>query len=137
MSLKYTDSLENITSRMLSGFFAEWINGPSQETHFEILKNSTHVILAVDEEAGLVAGFITALSDNVLSAYLPLLEVHPDYRRRGVGGQLMRRMLDKLNGLYMIDLSCDEDMQTWYKSFGLKPGTCMMSRNYRMQQGRI
>ena len=35
------------------------------------------------DDAGRVVGFVTAISDGVLSAYIPLLEVLPEYQGAG------------------------------------------------------
>lgn len=131
----YTDSLEGITPNHLNGFFVGWPKRPSRETHLEILKNSARVFLAIDNESGNVVGFVNAISDNILSAYIPLLEVLPAYQGQGIGQQLMRRMLDKLKGLYMIDLTCDEKMQSFYTRFRMKRMTSMMIRNFDKQAG--
>ena len=90
----------------------------------------------MDEESGHVVGFITAISDHVLSAYIPLLEVLPEYRGRGIGRELVGRMLDRLRGLYMIDLVCDPDLEPFYTSMGMYPATGMMIRNYEHQSGK-
>ena len=63
--------------------------------------------LALDGDA--VVGFVTAASDGVLSAFIPLLEVLPAYRDRGIGAELVRRLLGQLDDLYMVDLCCDAD----------------------------
>ncbi len=44
----------------------------------------------------------------------------------GVPFGLMRRMLDKLSHLYMVDLTCDEDMQSYYLPLRMKRATGMM-----------
>ena len=136
MKIRYLDSVENVTPEMLLGFFDGWPKKPTLEAHLQILRNSTYVVIAFDEMENRVVGFVNAVSDKILSAYLPLLEVLPEYRRQGIGGQLMRRMLDNLSDLYMIDLTCDEDIRRWYKTFGLKPFTAMMIRNFDRQTGR-
>ena len=41
---------------------------------------------------------------RVLSVHVPLLEALPEYRGRGIGSELVRRMLEKLDDLYMVDL---------------------------------
>jgi len=131
--IAYVDSVENITSEDLQGFFVGWPNPPSPETHLKLLANSDQVALAVDDETGRVVGFITAISDGILSAYIPLLEVLPTYQRRGIGQELLRRMLEKLNGLYMVDLFCNPELQPFYARFGMKPGFGMMLLNYERQ----
>lgn len=113
-----------------------WPNPPSLETHLRLLQNSDHFVLAVDEETGNAVGFITAISDGVLSAYIPLLEVLPAYRGKGIGQELIRRMLAKLSGLYMVDLICDPEAQPFYERLGMKKATGMMLRNYENQAGK-
>ena len=135
--IDYTDSLDGITPATLAGFFDGWPNPPSPETHLRILAGSGAVVLAREIERGAVVGFITAITDGVLSAYIPLLEVLPEYRGRGIGGELVRRMLAKLDGLYMIDLLCDADLQPWYTLHGMRPATGMMVRAYERQGGRM
>jgi ribosomal protein S18 acetylase RimI-like enzyme len=95
------------------------------------------VVLAIDEDLDVVVGFITAISDGVLAAYIPLLEVLPEYRGRGIGKELVRRMLDRLGDLYAIDLMCDPEVQSFYASLGMRPATGMMIRNYEYQSGRV
>lgn len=136
MTILFRDTLEGLTAEPLAGFFVGWPNPPAPATHLELLRQSYAVVLAVDEAAGLVAGFITAISDGVLSAYIPLLEVRPAYQGRGLGRELVRRMLAKLDGLYMVDLTCDPGLQPFYARLGLQPSTGMMYRNYARQTGR-
>jgi len=133
--ITYQDHLEGISPEMLNGFFEGWKNFPSQKKHYELLKNSSYIIIAIDNEKRRVAGFINAVSDGVLSAYIPLLEVIPEYRDRGIGSELMKRMLDKLKSFYMIDIVCDESLQSFYEKCGMKKHTAMILRNYDKQSG--
>jgi len=134
--IKYIDSASEIKPDQLKGFFVDWPNPPSKVTHLEILKNSTYVVLALDGNN--VVGFINALSDNVLTAYIPLLEVLPEYKRQGIGKELVRKIVKRIDGLYMIDLLCDEDVQTYYDKLDLgfikTKGMCI--RNYKNQAGK-
>ncbi|MTD14281.1 GNAT family N-acetyltransferase [Nakamurella sp. YIM 132087] len=75
-----------------------------------------------------VVGFVTAVSDGVLAAYLPLLEVLPEFQGQGIGSELVRRMLDLLGGLYMVDVVTDPDVVPFYERFGMVPGTALMLR---------
>lgn len=132
----YTDSVEGITSDQLGGgFFEGWPNPPSPETHLKVLKNSDHVVLAIDRETNAVVGFITAISDGVLSAYIPLLEVLPRYRRRGIGTELMCRMMGRLRDLYMIDLITGPELEHFYRRFGMGAAFGMIVRNFARQSG--
>lgn len=134
--IRYKDSVEAISADKLAGFFVGWPNPPSAETHLNLLEQSAVIVLAVDDETGHVVGFITAITDRILTAYIPLLEVLPAYQGVGIGKELTRRMLDALSGLYAIDLLCDPDVQPFYAQLGMRPASGMMVRNYERQSGR-
>jgi ribosomal protein S18 acetylase RimI-like enzyme len=134
--IHYTDSLLAISPADLEGFFVGWPNPPSPSTHLQILKNSSAIVLAVDDSSGHVVGFVNALSDGVLMAYIPLLEVLPDHQGRGIARELVTRLLEKLGGLYGIDLLCDTDLQPFYEKFDMHRATGMMVRNYDNQSGK-
>lgn len=134
--IQYSDSIDSITPLQLDGgFFEGWPNPPLPETHLRLLQQSDHVWLAIDSDADKVVGFITAITDGVLSAYIPLLEVLPAYRGRGIGQGLVKRLLNSLSGYYMIDVVCDESVKPFYEKFGMRPGVGMMVRNFEKQSG--
>ncbi len=133
--IKYIDGAGTVVPEQLEGFFDGWPNPPEPATHLLLLQQSGEAIVAVDETTGRVVGFITALTDGVLSAYIPLLEVLPAYRSRGIGSELLKRMFGKLGHLYMIDLLCDPDKQAFYGPLGFQPASGMMIRNYTRQAG--
>lgn len=134
--IRYLDNVAGISAEQLTGgFWVGWPNPPSAETHLRLLKKSYAIVIAIDDETGQVVGFINAVSDGVLSAYIPLLEVLPSYQLRGIGAELTKRMLDQLSHLYMIDLLCDEDKQPFYAKYGMLPTTGMLVRNYENQAG--
>ena len=135
--IEYRAGMSGVESSQLEGFFEGWPNPPSPETHRRILEGSDEVVLAVERESGLVLGFITAISDGVLTAYIPLLEVRVEYRGRGIGSELVRRMLARLNDLYAIDLCCDAELQPYYEKLGMKRSLGMSVRNYERQPGRL
>jgi len=134
-SLEYKNNLDRITQEMLEGFFVGWPNPPSKQKHLEILQGSSHVWLAIDRESDKVVGFINAISDGILSAYIPLLEVVPEYQKQGVGKELARRMLQSLEQFYMVDLLCDVELQEFYGSLGMHKATGVLVRNYDRQSG--
>ena len=87
-------------------------------------------MLAIDEESRRVVGFVTALTDGVQAAFIPLLEVLPEYRGRGIGSELMRRVLGLLSDLTAIDLTCRPELQPFYARFGMQPSVGAILRNY-------
>lgn len=124
----YTDSIAQIGPKALGGFFVGWPNPPSPEAHLEILQGSYAVVLAMDEER--VIGFVNAISDGRLAAFIPLLEVLPEYQGQGIGTELMRRMEERLSQLYSLDLVCDPDVQPFYERMGWQKTAGMSRRNY-------
>lgn len=133
--IRYTDSTDGITEEQLAGFFEGWPDPPSTATHLKILKGSRTIVLALDEKTSSVVGFVTVVSDGVLAAYIPLLEVLPEYRGKGIGSELVRRAMEELGGLYMVDLVCDPRMEQFYSRFGMKPAHAMAIRRYERQSG--
>ncbi|MBD0329498.1 MAG: GNAT family N-acetyltransferase [Thermoleophilia bacterium] len=125
----YRDGAEGLEAEQLVGFFVGWRASPSPERHLEALRGSDHVVLALDDARGSVVGFVTAVSDGVLAAYVPLLEVRPEYQGRGIGSELMRRLLARLEGLYMVDLACDEPLVPFYERLGFRRGVAMAVRD--------
>lgn len=128
----YHTTTETITAEKLSGFFVGWPNQPSSKTLLKILQNSSHVVLAIDANNGNVIGFIQAISDKTLSAYIPLLEVLPEYQKKGIGAELVKRILEQLKDFYMIDLVCDVELNNFYAKFGFNKFNAQIIRNFQI-----
>lgn len=134
MAIKYTTSIVGVTHEDLSGFFTGWPNPPSVETLREILMGSDHFVIAMDGQK--VVGFATAVSDGVLTAFIPLLEVIAEYHGKGIGKELVRLIVSELGELYAIDLICDDELKPFYGDLGFVPMTAMVRRNYTAQCGK-
>lgn len=136
MAIVYCDSVDGIVPAQLGGFFEGWPNPPSAETHLRLLQGSDAIVLALDDDINVVVGFITAVTDGVLMAFIPLLEVLPVYRGQGIGQELTRRLLGRLSDYYAVDLLCDPALQPFYRALGMQPTTGMALRRYAFQSGR-
>lgn len=132
--IRYTSDLDGIEAEHLAGFFDGWPDPPDAATHLAILRGSDAVCLAV-ADGGRVVGFVTAITDGVLAAYLPLLEVLPDFRGQGIGAELVRRVVERVGAPYMVDAVCDEDVLPFYERLGFAPGRAAMRRDYARQRG--
>ena len=132
--VSYVSSAEGIHHDQLTGgFFVGWPVKPSPQRHLELLRGSYAVELGLD--AGRVIGFATAISDGVVSAYVPLLEVLPEYQGQGIGTELIGRLVARLEGLYMIDLSCDANLEGFYERLGFRPLDRAMGQRNRDNLG--
>ena len=116
--IRYIEDINDVDENMLEGFFVGWPTPPTPERHLELLRGSYAVEVACD--GARVVGFATAISDGVLSAFIPLLEVLPEYQHHGIGTELIRRLLDQLDDLYMIDLCCDAELEPFYSALGFQ-----------------
>lgn len=135
MQVSYQNTLDGISPKNINGFFVGWPNPPNPDTHIKILEGSDEFILALNQETGHVVGFITAITDKVITAFIPHLEVKPEFQGKGIGSELVRRMITKLKNYYAIDLTCDPDVQPFYESLGMRKHSAMLVRNYSNQSG--
>jgi ribosomal protein S18 acetylase RimI-like enzyme len=135
ITIRYVEDAAKVAPGQLEGFFVGWPNPPSTHMHLLLLHASDLIVLALDDTTNAVVGYVTALSDGVLCAYISSLEVLPAYQGRGIGSELVRRLLDRLRNLYMIDLICDADLQPFYARLGMRPAQGMIVRNYARQSG--
>ena len=126
--IEYTTSLEGVAAEHLAGFFAGWPKPPSPGRHLEILRGSYRVVLARKQGSPDILGFVTAISDGVLTAFVPLLEVLPEHRGRGIGTELVRRLFAELEPLYAVDLMCDPELRPFYERLGMQRSVGMAIR---------
>ena len=106
-----------------------WPIRPSGATLLRLLRASNHRMLAIDSSSGKCVGYITALTDGILFGYISSLEVLPQFQSRGIGKELVTRMLSELSNLYAIDLVCGPDVQPFYERCGLQTCSAMVIRS--------
>lgn len=75
--------------------------------------------IAVYEKEELI-GYVDCVSNGVTDAYIQDLMVHPDYQGKGVGTELMNRMIAYLKEkrIYMISVVFEESLKPFYAKFG-------------------
>lgn len=132
--IHYGDDLTGVTPNHLDGFFVGWPKPPRLERRLEILSAATHVGVAwtsdpaADDAAELV-GFVTAISDGTFAAYVPLLEVRPQFQGKGIGRTLVERLFARLANCYMVDLVCDPALESYYSTLGMTARKGMAMRH--------
>jgi len=131
-AIRYSEDVGALTpANLAGGFFEAWPVPPSGDLHLAHLRGAEVAIVAIDD-AGPgqpVVGFVTAIGDGVLTAFIPLLEVLPAYRGAGIGGELLRRVRTRLGERYSVDLVCDPDLVPFYERLGGVPLTAVTWRN--------
>ena len=87
--------------------------------------------IAVYEEETLI-GYIDCVSNGVTDAYIQDLMIHPDYQRRGIGTDLMKKMIDylKKKHIYMISVVFEEKLKPFYEKFGFFNMLCGQMEMY-------
>ena len=129
MRIEYRTSAAGLRWEQLDGFFVGWPVRPSAATLLSHLERSYRCSVAVDASSDRVVGFATAISDGLLAASIPLVEVLPGWHERGIGTELLSVLLAQLGHLYMVDLACDEDVRPFYEKLGFTATTAMIRRN--------
>ncbi len=130
-AIVYQTTTENITPEKLKGgFCVGWRTPMTIERHMQVLENSDYIVLAIDSDSGNVIGFITVITDFVQAAFIPLLEVLPEYQNQDIGSELVKRVLARFKDLPAIDLMCDANVQPFYAKLGMQPAVGMIVRNY-------
>ena len=83
-------------------------------------------------EKELLIGYIDCVSNGVTDAYIQDLMVHPDYQGRGIGTDLMKKMIDylKKKHIYMISVVFEEKLKPFYEKFGFFNMLCGQMETY-------
>lgn len=87
--------------------------------------------IAVYEGIKLI-GYIDSISNGVTDAYIQDLMVCPDHQGRGIGTDLMNKMIEYLTGkhIYMISVVYDECLKPFYERFGFYNMLCGQMETY-------
>ena len=81
--IHYTEDLSSVREDMLRGFFVGWPQRPSASQHLAVLRGSYRSVVAIENGDERVVGVVSMLSDDVLTAFIPWLEVLPDINAAG------------------------------------------------------
>lgn len=114
--ISYQTVSQGIRPDMIEGMFVGWPDPPSAETLIRVMDGGYRRVWALSD--GRVVGYVNAISDGVLNAFIPWLEVHPEFQDQGVGAELIRRIVAELDGMYAIDVCCDAELVGWYERLG-------------------
>ena len=96
------------------------------------LMTSYYHIACYDGEK--LIGYVDTVSNGVTDAYIQDLMVDPSYQGRGIGTDLMNRIIAKLkeNKIYMISVFYDEKLKNFYGRFGFYQMLCGIMQTYEI-----
>ena len=81
-------------------------------------------------------GYVDSVSNEVTDAYIQDLTVHPDYQGKGIGTELMNRMIRGLKerNIYMISVIYgNAELADFYKRFGFFQMLCGQMPTYEVE----
>jgi len=117
----------------LDCFFQNWKSPPSSEIKNKLLKGSDLIITT--RENGKLVGFLTAINDGAMHAFITLVEVLESHQGQGIGRNLMKLTISHFKGYYHIVLITDPDKGAFYKKFGFNEIYGMHIRDFTYGKG--
>jgi ribosomal protein S18 acetylase RimI-like enzyme len=117
------DDVERIDVDAVHAFISEqsyWGRGRARTLMERAISSSTRVVGLY--RGGEQVGFARAVSDGVIVGYLADVYVLPEYRRRGLGLELLREILDGGPGWSVRWMLHTADAQRLYAKLGFADG---------------
>src|SRR6185436_1190629 len=117
--IRYSDTRELPIESVLVLYRAnEWSSAQKPESLHKALIASHSLFTAWDGTK--LVGLGNAISDGYLVVYYPHLLVLPEYQGRGIGTELMRRLLAKYQGFHQHMLVADGRVLDFYRKCGFE-----------------
>jgi GNAT superfamily N-acetyltransferase len=130
--VRYSDThdidLDQLTALFLSAGWHRRVR--DRKRLAELVANSRFVISAWDGDR--LVGFARAISDGVSNAYVSTVAVLPEYRGRGIGREIVRRLVagDDRSQIRWV-LHAKRDLHDFYARNGFQPAPDMLWRDRR------
>ena len=101
-----------------------------EEEYANPLLTSYYHIAAYEDNK--LIGYVDSVSNGVTDAYIQDLMVHPDYQGRGVGTNLMKKIIEHLKEkhIYMVSVVFEENLKSFYERLGFCNMLCGQMVNY-------
>ena len=79
-----------------------------------------------------LVGFVDSVSNGVTDAYIQDLIVRPDYQGKGIGTDLMKKMIASLKEkhIYIISVIFEERLKPFYDRYGFNTMLCGQMETY-------
>jgi GNAT superfamily N-acetyltransferase len=126
MSIVWTDDIETMDWSALSELYRIAPLGNKTAADLELVfRNSMFRVFALD--AGHLIGAGRALADGRDCAYLCDVAVHPDWQGRGLGRQIVERLLSRCRSHRKIILYAVPGKEPFYERLGFRRMTTAMA----------
>lgn len=122
MPIEYRDT-KRIEADDLGDLFlsVEWSSGDYPEKLQAAMRNCDSVVSAWDGDR--LVGLMTAITDGVMHVYFHYLLVRPEYQAQGIGREIVRRMLDRYEGIHTKVLIAYTTQTGFYERCGFSIGS--------------
>jgi len=102
------------------GWWKEEYN-PGELPH--LIRGSFLFVVAVDRKTGHAVGMGRVISDGVSDGYIQDLVVLPEYRKTGIGAQIVSTLVKKCveKGISWIGIIAEPDTEKFYLPLGFHP----------------
>jgi GNAT superfamily N-acetyltransferase len=100
-----------------------WKEEYDQKELPRLIRGSFLFAVAVDRKTGHAVGMGRVISDGVSDGYIQDLVVLPEYRKTGIGAQIVATLVKKCleKGISWIGLIAEPDTEKFYLPFGFHP----------------
>lgn len=90
--------------------------------------NSWYIVYAFEGQK--LVGMGRVISDGVITGVICGLGVHPDYQSRGIGRQILQRLVEHWEKSRVFpQLMCEEGLEPYYEKLGFQRFTIGMKKN--------
>ena len=115
---------EQVSAKALADL-REAVGWNRMESEYRNPLMTSYYHIAVYEDDRLI-GYIDSVSNGVIDAYIQDLMVRPDSQGKGIGTDLMNKMIGYLKEkhIYMISVVYDESLKQFYERFGFHNMLC-------------
>jgi GNAT superfamily N-acetyltransferase len=118
MTIRYSDEMKPSMAEVVELYrTVQWSSADKPDALHAGLVASHSLVTAWDEK--LLVGLGNAISDGHLVVYFPHLIVRPEYQGKGIGTELMARMMKRYRGFHQQALLADGRAVDFYKRLGL------------------
>ena len=117
--IDYSDTRDVTVESIVALYQAnQWSSAQKPELLHKGLLGSHSLFTAWDKSK--LVGLGNAISDGYLVVYYPHLLVLPEYQGRGIGSELMRRLMARYNGFHQHMLVADGRALHFYQKCGFE-----------------
>lgn len=114
------DAMDIANLYRAGGWWKEEYN-PGELPH--LIRGSFLFVVAVDRKTGHAVGMGRVISDGVSDGYIQDLVVLPEYRKTGIGAQIVSTLVKKCveKGISWIGIIAEPDTEKFYLPLGFHP----------------